>query len=203
MRYLRLIHTFLAASALEETAYRANFLVGILHSLLNFGTGLLGLGIIYGQVETIRGWEYGEALAVLGVFLTISALRDLVIGPSLDALAGMDGEVWRGEFDFTLLRPLPTQFLVSVRRWRLFPLFDLLLGLLVLGTAVAYLGTTIGVFQVFSFVLMLATGLLVIYALLLAAASLVFWDPGLMVTWILNTLFQTARYPVGVYVVGG
>ena len=89
MMHLRLIRTFISASAQEEAAYRANFAISLLHSLLNFATGLLGLGIIYGQVPAIQGWDYASALAVLGVYLTVSALRGLMMGPSLDALAGM------------------------------------------------------------------------------------------------------------------
>lgn len=197
--HLRLIQTFIAASAQEEVAYRANFLIGLLHSLLNFGTGWLGLGIVFAQVETVHGWNYASALGVLGVFFVMSALRDLVIGPSLDALAGMDGEVWRGAFDFTLLRPVQTQFLVSVRRWRLFALFDLLLGMGVLGTAVAQFDLVLSWSQVAAFFVTMTSGLLVLYAILLAASSLVFWHPGLMLTWIFSSVFQMARYPIGVY----
>jgi ABC-2 type transport system permease protein len=199
MRYLQLIPSFIAISFQEETAYRANFAISVLHSLLALATGLLSLGIIYSQVDDLRGWDFASAQMVLGVFLTISALRGLVIGPSLDSLAGMDGEVWRGAFDFTLLRPLRTQFLVSVRRWRLFALFDLLLGLLVLGTAVVRADGAVTATQLVTFVLALSGGLLVLYAVLLAAASLVFWLPGFMIGWVFDAVFQMARYPVGVY----
>jgi hypothetical protein len=91
------------------------------------------------QVETIQGWTFASTLALLGVYLTVGALRGLVIGPSLEALAGMDGEVWTGQFDFTLLRPVDTQFLASVRKWRLFSLIDLVFGLVVIGAAVVQL----------------------------------------------------------------
>ena len=42
MRYLRLAGKFARASAQDELAYRANFWISLLHSLLNLGTGLLG-----------------------------------------------------------------------------------------------------------------------------------------------------------------
>ena len=45
MMHLRLIRAFISASAQEEAAYRANFYISLLHSLLNFATGLLGLGL--------------------------------------------------------------------------------------------------------------------------------------------------------------
>lgn len=199
MRYLRLILAFIDISLQEETAYRANFSINLLHSLLVLATGLLSLGVIYNQVDNLQGWDYGSAQMVLGVFLTVSALRGLVIGPSLDSLAGMDGEVWQGAFDFSLLRPLATQFLVSLRRWRLFALFDLLLGLAVLATAVIQTGVGLTPWPVITFILTLTTALFILYAILLAAASLVFWYPGFMIVWLFDAVFQMARYPVGVY----
>ena len=199
MQYLRLIRTFMEVSVQEEVAHRANFSLSVLNSLLALMVGLMSLGIVYGQVDDLHGWDYASAQAVLGVFLVVGALRGLVMGPSLDSLAGMDGEVWRGEFDFTLLRPVRTQFLVSVRKWRLLALFDLLLGGLVLVTAVSNMQATLTIPQLFAFLLALTAGLLILYAILLAAASLVFWNPGFMITWVFDSIFQMARYPVGIY----
>ena len=109
---------------------------------------MLGVVVLFGQVEDgAAAGTFASTLALLGVYLTVSALRGLFIGPSLDALAGMDGEIWSGKFDFTLLRPVNTQFLVSLRKWRLFALFDLLLGLGVLVVAVAQLGQALTAWQ--------------------------------------------------------
>jgi ABC-2 type transport system permease protein len=196
---LRLIGNFIKISAQEETAYRANFWINILHSLLNFSTGVLGVGIIFSQAEVVQGWDYNEALAVLGVYLTVNALRDLFIGPGLDSVAGMDGEIWLGTFDFTLLRPVNTQFLISFRRWRLFALFDLLLGLGVVVVALYRMGQGVTLLHAGLFLLMLVAGMLVLYAVLLIFASLVFWNPGFFFTWIFSSIFQLARYPVGMY----
>ena len=195
-RYLRLVRVFIRASAQQETAYRANFLIGALHSLLNFGTGILGLAVIFEQVESVRGWDFAATLAVLGVFLIVSALRSLFISPSLDALAGMDGEVWQGTLDFTLLRPVDTQFLASVRHWRFFALFDLLLGLGVLVAAVPH---TLTAGHLIAFLVTLGAGMLALYAVLLAFTGLVFWSPGFLFTWVFDGVFQMARYPVGLY----
>jgi ABC-2 type transport system permease protein len=197
--YFRLVWSFIAASAQQETAYRANFFISLLHTLLNFGTGLLGLVIIFDQVEAVQGWDYPAALAVLGVYLTISALRDLVISPSLDSLAGLDGEIWRGTFDFVLLRPVNTQFLASLRQWRIFATFDLLLGLLVIGVASQQLAHALTLGQIVTFLLTLYTSILTVYAIFLAFSSMMFWSPGFLFTWVFNGLFQMARYPVGVY----
>lgn len=197
--YLRLVRRFIAASFQQELAYRSNFFIGVLHSLLNFATGLLGITIIFGQVETINGYAFDSTLAVLGVYLTMSALRGLFISPSLDALAGMDGDIWQGRFDFTLLQPVDTQFLASFRRWRPFALFDLLLGLGVLAAAAARMASPPSAVDLLAFLLAMAVALLALYAILLFFAGLLFWSPGFLYTWIFDGIFQLARYPVGLY----
>ena len=199
MRYVRLISRFMRASFQEEAAHRANFFISIFYSLLNLGTGVLGVSVLFSQVEEVRGWSFASTLALLGVYLTVSALRNLFIGPGLEALAGMDGEIWSGSFDFTALRPINTQFYVSLRKWRWFSVFDLLLGLGVLGAAVSRLSQALSAWQVLAFVLALAAGVLTLYAILLAFAGLVFWSPEVLFTWLFNGVFQMARYPVGMY----
>ncbi|MEA4909449.1 MAG: ABC-2 family transporter protein [Anaerolineaceae bacterium] len=199
MHALRLTGLFLRASLQEEVAYRANFWIHLLNSLLNLGTGIAGVAVLFDQVQNLRGWDFPAALALLGVYLSISALRGLVIGPSLDALAGMDGEIWRGVFDFTLLRPVSTQFYVSLRRWDLFALFDLALGCGVIAVAVWLPGQALPPAAWVAFVVSLLAGVIILYALLLAFTALVFWSPGFMFTWVFDALFQMARYPVDLY----
>lgn len=199
MYYLRLIRYFVKASAQNELAYRANFWISVLHSTLNLGTGVLGVVVLFGQVDTIRGWDLASTLAILGVYLTISALRKLFIGPSLESLAGMDGEVWSGKLDFTLVRPVDIQFQASFRYWQPLALIDLAFGLGILGVASWQLGQVLTLGRLIAFLVALIAGLITMYAVLLAFAGLVFWSPGFLFTWIFDSLFQMGRYPVGLY----
>jgi ABC-2 type transport system permease protein len=199
MYYLKLIGRFAKASTQNELAYSVNFWISLLHSILNLGTGVLGMIVLFSQVENIQGWNLPSTLAILGVFLTLGALRRLFIGPSLESLAGMDGEVWSGKLDFTLLRPIDIQFQASFRYWQPLALIDLFLGLGVLGVSMVQLGQALTLLQVISFVIALIFGVTTLYAILLTFAGLVFWSPGFLFTWIFDSLFQMARYPVGLY----
>lgn len=199
MFYLRLIASFIRVSSQEELAYRSNLFVSLLNSLLNLGTGVLGIVILFNLVKAINGWNITETLALLGVYLMLNALRGLFIGPSLNALAGLDGEIWQGRFDFTLLRPVNAQFLSSLRRWRLLSCFDLLLGIGVLIVAIFPLLHTLTPFHIISFFVTLCTSIIVLYSILIAFAALIFWSPGFLFTWVFDGLFQVARYPIGLY----
>lgn len=197
--HLRLIGTFARISAQDEMAYQTNFWISLLNSVLNLGTGVLALWILFGQVDNLNGWDLPSTLAILGVYLTVSALRGLFIGPSLDVLAGMDGEVWTGKFDFTLLRPLDIQFQASFRHWRPLALIDLVFGVVVLILAASRPEANLALGNLIPFVLALAFGMLILYSILLIFAGLVFWSPGFLFTWVFDGIFQMARYPVGVY----
>jgi ABC-2 type transport system permease protein len=199
MHYLRLIGQFMCASIIEEVSYRVNFWINLLHSLLNLATGVLGVYVVFGQIDTLHGWSFSGTLMVLGVYLTVQALRNLFIGPSLDALAGMDGEVWSGALDFTLLRPVNIQFLASVRRWHFFSLLDLVFGIGVLVYAMTELNQTLSLIHLIMFLLTLFSGVSILYAILLVFSALVFWSPGLMSMWIFDGVFQLARFPLGLY----
>ncbi len=199
MRYARLMAQFIRASAQSELAHRANFWLSLLHSLLNLGTGVLGVVVLFGQVDTIHSWDFPSTLALLGVYLTVSALQALFITPSLDALAGMEGQIHTGQFDFTLLRPVDTQFFTSFRYWRPLALIDLALGLAVLVTAVIQLEQSVTLVQLITFLVALSLAMTLIYAILLAFTGLIFWSPGFYFTWVFNALFQLARYPVNLY----
>ena len=199
MHYLRLIRSFFRASVQNEMAHRSNFWISLLHSMLNLITGVLGVVVLFGQVESINGWNFATTLAILGVYLTAGALRGLFLGPSLEALSGMDGEVWTGKLDFTLLRPVDVQFQASFRHWRPLALLDLLMGLGVLLAAGLRLGSSLQLTNLLGFALTLGVGVVILYAILLIFAGLVFWSPGFLFTWVFDGLFQMARYPLGVY----
>ena len=199
MRYLRLIGSFAKASAQNELAYRLNFWISLLYAILNLGTGILALVVLFNQVQNLHGWTLPSTLALLGIYLTIVALRSLFIGPSLDSLAGMDGEIWTGRFDFTMLRPVNTQFLASLRYWRPLALLDLVLGLVVLVYACLRLGQSLSLGSLLAFLLAITAAVVILYAILLTFSALVLYNPTFLFTWVIDSLFQMARYPVGVY----
>lgn len=199
MRLFRLISEFIKVSFEEESAYRVNFAISLLTSLLTVVSAALGVSVVFGQTEDVQGWTYASTMVVLGVYLIVNALRSLFISPGLESLAGMDGEVWSGRFDFSLLRPVDIQFMVTFRKWRLFSLIDLLFGILVTGIAIFRLEAALSVGQILLFCLLLCSGLAVLYGILLIFSSLVFWSPGVMFTWVFNGLFQLARYPLSMY----
>ncbi len=198
VRYLKLVKTLFRQSMQRELAFRANFGVNVIHSTLHLVGGVGGVVVLFAHSDTLNGWDFSQTLALLGVYLLVQSLKNLFIGPSLAALAGLDGHLWTGEFDFTLLKPVPTQVLVSLQAWSPWALVDTLLSIVVIGLAMRTAGVPhCGDLLLFLLSLFAALGLL--YAILLFLAAVAFWYLGTPMMWIFDSILQMGRFPIRIY----
>lgn len=197
--YIQYIKIFIQNSMQKEMAFRLNFFISCLHTLLNLLGGIGGILIFFNQKQTLNGWNFSETLALLGIYLFIQAIKNLFIGPSLESLAGLNGDLWSGKFDFILLKPLPTQFYVSFRNWRIWTLFDLLVSIVLICIALFQLQVQILGLQLLCFFLALIISLSLVYSILLILSTTAFWYLGTPLIWIYNSLIQMGRFPIGIY----
>lgn len=211
MRYIHLIGVFIKASFQSEASYRFNFSANLLKTLLNIGGSIGGLAVVFYNSGSVNGWGRNELAALLGVYLLILGFKDLVIGPGLESLSGLSGELWTGQFDYTLLKPVPAQFYISFRKWSLWSLIDIAFAAVIIFISVsglylpeaglalkpgAYPGQSGGIAE---FIAALLISLVLVYSILLILASAAFWYLGTPLMWIFDSLIQTGRYPIGIY----
>ena len=197
MNTVRLIYVFFRVSILNETAYRVNFFLQLFQSLLELGTALAGLAVIFTYTHSLGGWSPNEMLALVGVYFLVGGLISLVIQPGMSALID---SVRDGTLDFTLTKPEDAQLLVSIQRVAIWSLLDLLMGIGVLGTALVRLGQAIGGWQAAAFVGMLLAGAVIVYSFWLILACLSFWLVRVEnLLEIFQSMYQAGRWPVSLY----
>jgi ABC-2 type transport system permease protein len=197
MNTIRLLYVFFRVSVLNETAYRLNFFLQLFQSLLELGTALAGLAVIFSFTNTLGGWSVDEMLALVGVYFLIGAIISLIIQPGMSALID---SVRDGTLDFTLTKPEDSQLLVSIQRVAIFSLIDLLLGLGVLITALVRLGEKIGGWQAAGFMGTLLAGGIIVYSFWLILASLSFWFVRVEnLLEIFRSMYEAGRWPVSLY----
>jgi len=197
MHSLRLISTFLKINIQNSLAYRADAVVNILLNLMWLGWELLSLSIIFSNTQTLGGWGPGELIALLGVFRLINTMMAAIIWPNTE---DFNSSVRDGSLDYTLLQPVNSMFLVTFSRITVWRVWDLVLAaiLIVVGVRMGAQSTT--PISVLSFLLLTASGAIVIYSLWIVLIALTFWFTKFdnNVT-ILQALLDAGRYPVSVY----
>ena len=197
MKTLRLFWVFFRVGVLGELAYPANFFLQLFESVLDLGTALGGLAVIFSYTETLGGWRPDEILALVGVFFLVGGVIRLIIQPSMESLIEAVGE---GTLDFTLTKPADAQLLVSIQRVEIWRFTDIVLGGLVLGAALSRLGARIGFGRAAAFAAALFAGLIIVYSFWLILATLSFWLVRVQnILVIFQSMYEAGRWPVGLY----
>jgi ABC-2 type transport system permease protein len=197
MRYLALFWTYFRVGILGELAYRANFFVQLFESLLELGTAIAGLAVIFSYTSTLGGWTPDQILALVGVFFLMGGAIRLVIQPSLEQLIE---SVREGTLDFSLVKPVDAQFLSSIQRVEIWKLTDVGLGIAVLVVALVRLGAHIGALHAAGFAAALIAGGIVVYSFWMILATSAFWLVRVEnILMVFQSMYEAGRWPTSIY----
>jgi len=197
MHNLKLLLVFLKINLQMALAYRADTVVNILMNLMWLGWELLGLSIIFSNTSNLAGWGPGDLIALLGVFRLVNTLMASVIWPATEKFTT---SIRDGSFDYTLLQPASSLFLVSFSRLVVWRVWDLVLAAILIVTGIRMSGGETSPGNLAGFLLLSVSGLLILYSLWVAMSALTFWfvkfDNNVT---ILQALLDAGRYPATVY----
>lgn len=195
LRYLRSLLLFWRTSVAAEMEYRSNFVLACISSLGNLVGSVFGLFLFYRGDYTFKGWAWEETLMVLGVFTLLTGFMNMVLSPNLSQIVL---QVEDGTLDFVLLKPMDSQFWVSLRQLSPWGLPDVAFGLGLVGYSAAQL--EIGLGSLLLGVLPLVFGVVTLYSLWFFLASMSIWFVKIYnATEVLRGLLDAGRFPMAAY----
>ncbi|MBK8979503.1 MAG: ABC-2 family transporter protein [Planctomycetes bacterium] len=196
-RYVALLLAQFRVSAAAAMAYRANFVLEGLLSLVWIGLALLPLLVLFEQRESVNGWDASASLVVIGYFTSLRALLEGVVNPSLNDLIA---RIRTGELDYVLLKPVDAQIAVSASHYAPWKVVDLLGGIAIIVWALVRRGEMPTAGQLALGVMLFGAGAIAMYSLWIACAALSFRLVRLdNLMFLLSAVFDTARWPVHVF----
>jgi ABC-2 type transport system permease protein len=196
-RYLYLFGLFARVSVLNELQYRANFFIQIVTSALGLAVALGGLGVVFSHTDTLKGWTAADLLAILGVYFIVGSAIRTVIQPSMQRLME---DIRTGVLDYAIVKPVETQFLISIRQIEIWKLVDLGIGLALLAIALRQLHVQVTPLNALAFLLLLVCGVLTVYSFWLMLATVTFWFIKIdNILVIFQTMYEAGRWPVRIY----
>jgi len=196
-RYFSLYCSFLVHNLKNEMMYRTNFAINVGMDIFFMLMNVLFFSILYGNVETIGGWNFNQTLVLVG---TVGIVRELAYLTFRKGFLELGDYIRTGNFDVMLSAPMSVSAHLAFRHVSLTEsLGEGLMGLVLVGYGFVQLGT-IGLSSIFFYLLMLINSLAIYYGFCLIVNSLVFW---LIKSQELNTVvyyfMNTARYPRDIY----
>ncbi len=197
MHTLKLLKVFLKVNLQIALAYRTDTVVNILINLMWLGWELLGLSIIFSNTSALAGWGPGQLIALLGVFRLVNMLMSAILWPATEKF---NSSVRDGSLDYTLLQPANSLLLISISRIVVWRIWDLILAVVLIAVGIHISGGAPGPITLFYFLLLVATGAIILYSLWIVLVALTFWfvkfDNNVT---ILQALMDSGRYPVSIY----
>lgn len=204
--YLRVFGTFLRNNLVRAMSFRANFIIECISSiswtLMNLGFYLL----VFKQVPELvkgEGWGQYEFFVFLATTMLVNSLVQAFFMPNAQEFSEM---IRTGGLDFALLKPIDTQFLISLRRieWSSFANFAL--GIVLLGFSLWKLTTrpddplVLSPLAIVLYPFYLLCGIAILYSLMISLAATSIWlgrNQTLYNFWFYITNFS--RYPMEIY----
>lgn len=192
--YGRLWRRFIILALVREAEYRVSFFTSLLEGMAELAVAVLTFALLYQFTSGIAGWSAPEALVLVGVYRALDGLIALQVTPNMDRLTQYVG---RGDLDFVLLRPVSSQFLVSLRWLRPVEATNILIGVALAVYAGGQAGARWSPGGVAAALFLAGCGLVLLYCLWFVIATCAFWlvrvEP---LGYLFYDVWQAARYPV-------
>ncbi|MEQ9411364.1 MAG: ABC-2 family transporter protein [Fuerstiella sp.] len=197
MFHLRVFSTFFRNALIREMMFQGNFLIQIVTRAFWFFAQLALFKIIYSKVPQINGWTEDQYFAFMATGMLINGIVETFFMPNC---ANLSEQIRTGRLDFALVKPIDTQFLVSLERVNLAMISQVLLAVGLLVRSLYRLGAPISAGQLMIYLLYIGVGVLFFYSMMIVTAcSSIFLgrNQGLYDFWFYITVF--ARYPRSIY----
>ena len=196
-RSAKLMGLFLKVSVLNVAAYRFDMLIRVFVSLMHLVADYFVIKVIFNNTSSVGGWRFEHMIVLVGVFRIVAGGIRILIVPNMRKLFD---DIMEGTLDFVLLKPVNSQFLVSIREVVVWRIVDIFLGAAIAAYGCFKLNGYLPVWTIAMFVLMLAAGFTIVYCFWLMLATLCFWFVRIqnieMVFW---NVFEAGRFPIQVY----
>ncbi len=203
MKHMRLILNLvkinIKVAIQQEMAFRLDFIIKLLNTMLAVGGAVGGVLIIYSKIDNVNGWSLYETLSVTGMFMFIHSLKNLFMGPSLSSISGLGGDLWTGKFDYILLKPIPSRIYISIKSWAPLVLIDMLISIIIIILAIVNNNQEVTLMGTIKFIISISESLIILYSILLILSSVAFWYLGTPLLWIFESFLEIGRYPVTIY----
>ena len=197
LHYTKLFFTFLRINLQKAMAYPKMFWFFFFLVVLESLTVYIALDIVFRHVTGIAGWSYHEMLVLTGIFMLSNGFSWIFFKAGVSRL---DLAINQGDLDGYLVKPIDTQFLVTVMRQDIEDAGRSVVGVFVLIAGLKGIHPSPGLVQWMLFFFTFLAGEIVLYSVMFSLKCISFksiqgWASN-AISWRFHDL---ARYPTDIY----
>lgn len=155
---------------------------------------VVSISVLTYQASNVGGWSRGELFIVQGVYSIVFGFLFFLVDQNLVVLVE---DVWKGNFDFKLLKPVDSQFMASIGYMKFNAIFRILAGVLLVVFAVHAYHMPMNIGLILSFFVLCICSMSVAYSLWLLISMVSFWTPNTFnLSAAMVSVTALSRYPL-------
>jgi ABC-2 type transport system permease protein len=197
---MRVLLTFARNSLVRAMMFRMNFILECLTSLswvfMNLGFYVL-LFSFTDSIGRSSGWGHYEFFVFLATMQLVNSLVEVCFMPNAEEFSEL---VRMGGLDFALLKPIDTQFLISLAKFDWSGLTNFVFAAVLLGYSLVQLWHVPGLIEIVLYPFYILCGVAILYSLMIALSATTVWlgrNQSIYEFWFYITNFS--RYPLEIY----
>jgi ABC-2 type transport system permease protein len=133
----------------------------------------------------------------MGIYILMGGVINTFIQPNMDQLMY---DIHHGTLDFALTKPVDSQAIVSLRKLNFWSLTDVIVGIVVVGVAIAQMQQRVGAWQALGFSIAIVLGGILVYCFWLIVTSIAFWVIRLADFFLVfQAIYAAGRWPASIY----
>ena len=125
IKYLKIYSKFLHTSLASELEYKTNILIDLITAILSLTGSIFLLSIFFKNNGIIGGWKFEQALIIQGIYTILNGITNTWFNPNLTEIVK---HIREGTLDFVLLKPIDSQFFISLKKINPSGILEIILG---------------------------------------------------------------------------
>lgn len=178
-------------------AHRANLIGQLIGTILWTFLAIFTMSILADRAHSVAGWDQADLLLLTGGLTISIGLFSFLCKKSFQHFPEI---ILYGELDGLLLKPIDSQYLVSLSIIHFPSLIRVLTGIAFTWYVISAFAVPVSVISIVSFIIFICLGVIIYYSLWMMACTLLIWFPRLSnILEVTNSLNHVSRFPPEVY----
>ena len=193
-KYIKIYSLFLSTSIASELEYKTNVIIDFITAILSLVGSVFLLSIFFQNTDNIGGWNFEQALIIQGIYTILNGITNTWFNPNLTEIVK---HIREGTLDFVLLKPIDSQFFISLKKISPSGFLEIILGVSLLLYCLRINQININLGFLVLFLTTLFCSIMILYSLWFLISTTTIW---FVKTWnateVLRSFLYLGRFPL-------
>ena len=193
-KYLKVYSQFLHTSLASELEYKTNILIDLVTAILSLIGSIFLLSIFFQSNSNIGGWGFEQALIIQGIYTILNGITNTWFNPNLTEIVK---HIREGTLDFVLIKPIDSQFFISLKKINQSGFLEIILGFCLLLFCIRINQINLNLIFLTLFLVTIICSICILYSLWFFISTTTIW---FVKTWnateVLRSFLYIGRFPL-------